>query len=95
MVSALSDANKGPKAGELVPYRILAMSREPEKHGELGKLRGVQLVKGDLNDPLSVESIFAHEGEGAISGVFFSLPFPGLGKPADAELAQGKVCPIL
>ncbi|KZO90805.1 NAD(P)-binding protein [Calocera viscosa TUFC12733] len=91
MISSLVAANRQAKPYEPLPYRILAMTRTPAKYEALKTLPGLELVQGDMNDPASFEAVFREQGQGGIYGVFTCLAFPGLGKSADGELAQGKL----
>ncbi|EJT99509.1 NADP-binding protein [Dacryopinax primogenitus] len=91
MVSSLVSANRLAKPQQPLPYRVLALTRTPHKNEGMKQLPGVEVVQGDLNDEAGMEAIFSGEGMGGIWGVFMCLAFPGLGKPADSELAQGKL----
>ncbi|PLB51298.1 NAD(P)-binding protein [Aspergillus steynii IBT 23096] len=84
-----------PRDTDSADYRVLALSRSKTspsaKH--LVQEKHVTVVEGDLNDRVSIARVFqeARDGDGTIWGVFMVLAFPGLGKNADAEEAQGKL----
>ncbi|ORY24443.1 hypothetical protein BCR39DRAFT_590559 [Naematelia encephala] len=65
-VRALVESNKTVKE----PFSILALSRNPTSDASiaLGKLENVEVVKGDLNEPDSIDQLF--EAHGPIYGVF-------------------------
>lgn len=80
-------------------FRILALTRNPSSPASKAILSlspgdkshsEVVLVKGDLDDPVSIRKIF-EEAEGGIWGVFAVLAFPGLGANAEGEEKQGIV----
>lgn len=77
-------------------YYIYALTRDDSTPGaqQLAQIgENVLLVKGDLDAPESIFTIFENaKSEGGIWGVFAVLAFPGLGVDASGEEAQGKVC---
>lgn len=77
-------------------YRVLALTRNTTSPTakRLAEEKHVTVVQGDLNSRASLNHVFEEakeDGSTGIWGVFMVLAFPGLGKNADAEEAQGKV----
>ncbi|KAH8429356.1 uncharacterized protein LDX57_007022 [Aspergillus melleus] len=77
-------------------YHVLALTRSKSTSSadRLSQEKHVTVVEGDLNNRTSAIRVFEdaknREG-GSIWGVFMVLAFPGLGKNADGEEAQGKL----
>ncbi|KAG9228614.1 hypothetical protein BJ875DRAFT_477021 [Amylocarpus encephaloides] len=75
-ILALTRSSTSPAAAALL-----------KKHGE----DNLTIVEGNLNDEASVRRVFESQKEsGGIWGVFCVLAYPGLGKEANGEEAQGK-----
>lgn len=82
-------------------FRILALTRNASASASRALLNRqwtteptgalLELVQGDLDNPLSIRKIFEAEGKGGIAAVFVILAFPGLGARADKEESQGIV----
>ncbi|KAK1147186.1 hypothetical protein N8T08_001925 [Aspergillus melleus] len=93
LIAALRQSQDTNTAAE---YHVLALTRSKSSPSadRFSRERHVTVVEGDLNDRASVIRVFegAKNGQGSgIWGVFMVLAFPGLGKNADAEEAQGKL----
>ncbi|KAF8069920.1 NAD(P)-binding protein [Lyophyllum atratum] len=75
------------------PFRILALTRKADSPSakQLSQENHVDVVEGNLDDPLSLRKVFEDaKAKGGVWGVFCVLVYPGLGANADGEEKQGK-----
>ncbi|GJE93031.1 NAD(P)-binding protein [Phanerochaete sordida] len=93
--SAFVRAATAPVSGADPAFRVVALTRSPDSPAAAA-LRAlgdcVTVVGADLNDEKSVRAVFeGAKTDGGVWGVFVALAFPGLGKDAAGEEAQGKL----
>lgn len=85
-------------ANQAIGYHILALTRNPSssaaKELSVTYSERVTVIQGDLDDPVSIRTIFESakaEGGVGIWGVYSVLVYPGLGASTAPEERQGKV----
>ncbi|KAL7410896.1 hypothetical protein BDY24DRAFT_397972 [Mrakia frigida] len=92
VVKALVEANSALPASSPNPYTILAVTRTASsaKAQALSKLRGVELIEGNLNDPKDLFAKAANSG-GPVYGVFsVQQSFDNKDGGVEGEKKQGK-----